>query len=44
MVAPLLNIAMPLATVGAVGIAIATVLRDAAAHVTVFVLSNLPYD
>ncbi len=43
LVVPLLNIAMPLATVGEVGIAIATVLRDAAAHVTVFVLSNLPY-
>ncbi len=40
---PLLIIAMPLATVGAVGIAIAAVLRVAPAHVTVFVLSNLPY-
>ncbi len=43
LVVPLLNIAMPLATVEAVGIAIAAVLRDAAEHVTVFVLSNLPY-
>ncbi len=43
LVVPLLNIAMPLATVGAVGIAITAVLRDAASHVTVFVLSNLPY-
>ncbi len=39
----LLNIAMPLATVGAVGITITAVLHDAAAHVTIFVLSNLPY-
>ncbi len=43
LVVPLLNIAMPLATVGAVGIAIAAVLRDATVHVTVFVLSNLLY-
>jgi hypothetical protein len=42
-VVPLLNIAMPLATVGAAGIAIAAVLRVAAAHGTVFVLSNLLY-
>ncbi len=42
-VVPLLNMAMPLATVGTAGIAIAAVLCVAAAHVTVFVLSNLPY-
>jgi hypothetical protein len=40
---PLLNIIMPLATVGAAGIAIAAMLHVATAHVTVFVLSNLPY-
>jgi hypothetical protein len=40
---PLLNIAMPWATAGAAGIAIISVLRFAAVHVTVFVLSNLPY-
>jgi hypothetical protein len=40
---PLLNIAMPLAAAGTAGIAIAAVLRVAAAHVTVFILSNLPY-
>jgi hypothetical protein len=39
---PLLIIAMPLAMVGVVGIAIAAVLRVAAAHITVFILSNLP--
>jgi hypothetical protein len=42
-VVSLLNIAMPLATLGAVGIAIAAMLRVAAAHVTVFVLINLLY-
>jgi hypothetical protein len=42
-VGPLLNIAMPWATAGAVGIAIFSVLRVAAVHVTIFVLSNLPY-
>jgi hypothetical protein len=42
-VAPLLNIPLPLATVGAVGIAIAALLRVAPAHLTVCVLSNLPY-
>ncbi len=40
---PLLNIAMPWAAAGTAGIAIAAVLRIAAAHVTVFILSNLPY-
>jgi hypothetical protein len=40
---PLLNIAMPWATAGAAGIAIIAMLRVAAVHVTVFVLSNLPY-
>jgi hypothetical protein len=33
-----------LATAGAAGIAIAAVLRVAAAHVTVFIPSNLPYN
>ncbi len=40
---PLLNIAMPWATAGAAGITIIAVLRVASVHVTVFVLSNLPY-
>ncbi len=39
---PLLNIAMPWAAAGTAGIAIAAVLRVATAHVTVFILSNLP--
>ncbi len=40
---PLLNIAMPWAAAGTGGIAIAAVLCVATAHVTVFILSNLPY-
>jgi hypothetical protein len=40
---PLLNITMPWAAAGTAGIAIAAVLRVAAAHVTIFILSNLPY-
>ncbi len=40
---PLLKIAMPWATAGTAGIAIAAALRVAAAHITVFILSILPY-
>ncbi len=40
---PLLNIAMPWAAESTAGIAIAATLHVAAAHVAVFILSNLPY-
>ncbi len=40
---PLLNIAMPWAAASTAGIAIPAVLRVAGAHLTVFILSHLPY-
>jgi hypothetical protein len=40
---PLLNIAMPWAMAGAAGIAIIAVMCVAAVHVTIIMLSNLPY-
>jgi hypothetical protein len=43
-VVPLINIAMRLATMGAVGITIAAMVCVAAAHVTVFIPSNLLYN